>query len=538
MNVEAHFHEATFDWARAVDAFGRLWHDYPDNIEYGLKLANVLQIATRLKEAQEVVDQMRRLRPPDNVDPRIDLVDATVAERLGDFKRALAGANRAAEKAQATNATLLLARARVKQGIYLSRQASPAGALERFAESRALFESLGERGGVADALRWEGATLVELGRLDEAAPKLQGALEIARPLNYVRLTTEILLYQAAMERQRGALAAARASAEAAVASAREADEQSAIARTSIALGVVLKVQGDYTRARAVYRESEAILQRLGDKAGGESATNNLASLDLAQGRTADAVAALEPLLAQARTAGNKTRLAVRLLNLSLARSLQGRLGEAEVLNLEECRLNEELGARPNLASCRVRLALIRTSLGRVEEARASIADIVVRDLHSTPQPSLDLSRLALLHLAVGDREAAARMVAGAESVLKGREYIPEQAIPVEITRARIEASESRKPAAVDRLERAAREADRFGLLPLSLEARFAAASLRADSSRVEAIRREAVEAGLAGVLRNDRRAHSSFTSPALPSSRVVASDRRRIRNQPSTGVHE
>ncbi len=504
MNVEAQYFEAAFNWKDAIAGYERLWHAYPDNIEYGLKLANVLQIATRLKEAQEVIGQMARLPPPDGTDPRIDLVDATVAERLADYKRALVAAGRAAEKAQAMKATLLLARARVKQAIYLSRQSAPELALEKLTESRVLFESLGERGGVADALRWEGGTLFELGRIDAAEAKLDAALQIARPLNYVRLTTEILLLQAATARQRGVLSAARAAAEAAVASAREADEASAIARTINTLGAVMKFQGDYARARVLYLESVDILSRLEDVSARSSALNNIASLDIVQGRVREAATALEPLLRDERKAGNNARIAIRLLNLSLARALQGRLAEAEAYNAEECRLDERLGARPNLASCRVRLAQLWIDIGRTSEAKAAIDAIAVADLKLTPQPSLDLARLAVLHLITGDRTKATARLSEADQALAGREYIPEQAIVVEIARARLDATSGRKADARGRLERARREADRFGLVPLSLESRLIAArvaeSAAEASEQLSQVERDAKAAGLEGIL--------------------------------------
>ena len=91
-----------------------------------------------------------------------------------------------------------------------------------------------------------------------------------------------------------------------------------------------------------------------------------------QGRAGDARTLLAKLLQEERKTGNKGRLATRLLNLSLARTLQGDLVEAEALTAEECALNEALGAKANLASCRTRRALLWIGLGRGDDARAAV----------------------------------------------------------------------------------------------------------------------------------------------------------------------
>src|SRR6185503_10151190 len=99
----------------------------------------------------------------------------------------------AAAKAQRTDSRLLLARARVKQGIYANRVGQPDAALAHLAEARRIFEAFGETGGVADALRWEGIVLLQRGELKEAERRLDAALKMSLRLDYVRLTTQIQL---------------------------------------------------------------------------------------------------------------------------------------------------------------------------------------------------------------------------------------------------------------------------------------------------------------------------------------------------------
>ncbi len=56
-----------------------------------------------------VLSNLRSLPPPSGTDPRIDLAEASIAARAADYKRQQALAERAASKAQAMGARLLLA---------------------------------------------------------------------------------------------------------------------------------------------------------------------------------------------------------------------------------------------------------------------------------------------------------------------------------------------------------------------------------------------------------------------------------------------
>jgi hypothetical protein len=144
----------------------------------------------------------------------------------------------------------------------------------------------------------------------------------------------------------------------------------------------------------------------------------------------------------------------------------------------------------------------------------------VADLKLTPQPSLDLARLAVLHLITGDRAKAAARLSEADQVLAGREYIPEQAIAVEIARARLEAASGRRADALGRLDRARREADRFGLVPLSLESRvIAAESAAGGGEELSRVERDAKAAGLEGILLRGGREAASRAARARGAQR-------------------
>jgi DNA-binding SARP family transcriptional activator/TolB-like protein len=477
LNVEGRYDEASFNWPAAIDVYGRLWKRYHDNIEYGLSLANVLQIDNRLKEAQAVVEGMRRLPPPDADDPRIDLMESTIADRGGDSKRALEYSTRAADKALAGHATLMLARARLKQGIDHNRLGELDAALEPMAESRALFESLSDRGGVADATRWEGAVLAFHNRLDEADGKFATALEMAKAEQYVRLTTEIMIQQETVALKRNKLREASAIGDRALATAREAGDPNALGRAVATLAPIAKNVGDYDKARALYLEWKVLNRRLGVPLTGLD--NNLATIDLLQGRLDQAAAEFQALVSADPKGRDAPRLAVYLGNLATVRTYQGDLSAAERLTMDSCTLYETLKTAPALAACRVRLALLWVDQGRVAQARAAAAAIDYAALKTRSPPWWDLARFATLLVAVGDRARAAATLADADRLAAESEFIPDQMVQVTLAHARLDAAMGRSTQAAARFAQAQRDADRFGLVTEAAEVRRDAAHLAA-----------------------------------------------------------
>lgn len=155
--------------------------------------------------------------------------------------------------------------------------------------------------------------------------------------------------------------------------------------------------------------------------------------------------------------------------------------------------------------------------GRAREVRTAI-DRIGADAGAVSLSPIDMARLARLYLSMGDAKKASSVIAEARRVLDQRESIPEHAIAVAITAARIDATAGRVADARRRLAQAKTEADRLELLPLALEARLATAEFgaRADArAEASAIERDARDAGL-GMIASKARAINQSGSVALP----------------------
>jgi hypothetical protein len=194
---------------------------------------------------------------------------------------------------------------------------------------------------------------------------------------------------------------------------------------------------------------------------------------------------------------------LRLSNLSRVLALQDQLAEAEKMTVEECGLQEGLKLAVGLAWCRARLAQLQFDLGRKADADATAGKIVIADLGASINSPLYLARVARVQLSLGHLDAAAAAIAAAEKVQAKAGVVEEQAIHVSTIAAEVEAAQGRKQAAIARLIKARRDADRLGLVTWSLEARLALSRL--DPKEATATQTAAKDAGFLLIARQATR---------------------------------
>ncbi len=100
----------------AVDTFRSLWLVYPDNLEYGLMLADAQVRAGQPDDALVTVAELRSLPMPLSGDPRIDLTEADAANVIGDSVRQVAAAERVVSASQRIGSSGLEAEGRLALG--------------------------------------------------------------------------------------------------------------------------------------------------------------------------------------------------------------------------------------------------------------------------------------------------------------------------------------------------------------------------------------------------------------------------------------
>ncbi len=300
--IEGQYFSVMADSKKTVEAYQNLFSMFPDNLDYGLRLADE-QRRISSADALRTLTALRQLPAPASDDPRIDMIEAR-AWIAKDFAKAQALGRRAVEKGTAQGSVLLVARAygilcqmagngsstpqaiqdcesarkgyaaagdrnneaRVLNdfaGIYYSM-----GELDRsekfFREAISVFTQLGEIEGLTTASSNLGDILLARGDLVGAERALSQALSGYKELDDKDGVALNLNDLAEISRRRGDLEKALATYQQAKASAQEIDDESAIAYVQHGVGDVLFDRGDLAGARASYEEALAIRKQTGE----------------------------------------------------------------------------------------------------------------------------------------------------------------------------------------------------------------------------------------------------------------------------------
>lgn len=454
--IEAGFYQVSKQWDRAAETYRSLATFFPDEIEYGLQLADSLTAGGHGAEATATLAALRKLPPPAGQDPRIDLAETRNAGRLSDFATELRAAQTAAAKGRKSGQTLVVARALIFQGFATLKMGRTQEALALFRESRDLAEKAGHQWQVGMALSNVAYALKTLGDLDGAEKADLESLAIAQRFGSGLGTAAQFSSLAELHRDRGELGKARElfekslhwnmeigdrvgqtrvlnrlgqvlCAQGDLAGARERFEEAlrigqampnaGVEAESLAnLGNVLALQGDLAEARSRHEQAFAIFRQVGDS---DLAASSLTSLADVAARLGDLHTAWErstqALLAK-RQAGDKVGVARILGSRARLAYDRGDLASSRGLGEDQLRLARETGARDLAAEALQNLGRTALAEGDLDGARRSfqealdISSALGGDLQTT-EIRLDLADLALAAGRPGEAAVLARQVA-------------------------------------------------------------------------------------------------------------------------------
>lgn len=381
LGVEGLAAELRRDWARAQEIYGRLWRAFPDNLEYGLKLARSQIDGGRAADALLTIEALRALPEPDRDNPRIDLVDAAAAVATSNFSRQRDAARRAATRAETLKAPLLVAEARLREAEALRRLGDAAGAGAASDAARLLYVETGDRVGEALALTVAASALFD----------------------------------------RGDLVASRTASEQALARYREVGDRSGIARSLNSLAVLARNLGEVGTARSLYEEALQVLAEVGDLRGTAYTRNNLAAASVEEGRLAEAKGAVTEALGILRRLDDPSGIADVLLNLGTIERQQGALGDAR-LHLEEALAKKRaLGQKPGEAAAMVALGVLALDRGELSEARSSLEAAALAARETSSKAVLSNALAGLAEVAIESAEFARARELAEESLTIRRE---------------------------------------------------------------------------------------------------------------------
>jgi DNA-binding winged helix-turn-helix (wHTH) protein/tetratricopeptide (TPR) repeat protein/TolB-like protein len=388
--VEARYHETSRDWEKATGNYRANFELLPDNLDYDMALANAEYKANKWKDTLTTVAALRRLPAPLRDDPRIDLAEDDAARSLGDTKRSEAALTRAAEKAQAAGASLLLAKARLDQAwLYenLGRFAEAEGPIR---EAKRLYTSANDRAGVAEATTIGAIALKNQGEYLGAKKGYEEVLALYRQIGYRTGQAaendnigDILVYL-------GDLEGAHRGYESALAIYQDLGDQNGEALAKNGLGDVFLIQGDHQKAKEIYESSLEICRRTGNRGREAGALAGMGRAHLLEGDLAQALKEET----QARTIfeeiGDKTEVANMDLSLAELYLNEGKDGPAATSAKQAAEVFEANKAASEEAAASLLLARSWIVNGRIADARKSV-DQVRKVASETHNRQLELS---------------------------------------------------------------------------------------------------------------------------------------------------
>jgi eukaryotic-like serine/threonine-protein kinase len=463
--VAARYHEMSKEWNRAAEIYRVLFEFFPDNLDYGLDLAQAQLNGGHSKEAMETLNALRKMPPPLGKDARIDWVDARAAESLGDFRTDLARITTAANKAEALGASLLLAQARADQAWALTNLGRPEEAATAIREAQKIFSDAGDRRGLARSINLNGILLENRGDAVAARQQYEEALTIYRDIGY---TIGV------------------------------ADELDDLGDVSFALGDLKGSRHDYANAMAIYRE-------IGHEDGVCLTKGALAPVLLTLGDDNGSITVSREAIEICTRLGDQSKVAIALLNLGRALRLQGKTAEARKAESQSVAAFEAIGDKQSAARARLMIAQLLLDDGELQQAEfnsGNAADEFVRE-KAARDAALAYALLSQAMLRSGDLAGAQHAIAQAAShLMKCSDREAELTVGLSLAQIQAASGGVARDSAAKSLEELATEANRLGFVPYVLEPRLALAEIELNigdrataRSHLEALRKEATDRG-------------------------------------------
>ena len=484
--VEGRYRERSLEWGKAIEIYRALVDFFPDNLDYGLALANAQLGANQWKQALETIATLRTLPPPLRDNPQIDLVENDAARALGDNKRAEMALARAAEKAQVAGASLLLAKARREQAwLYENsgRQDQVEGAIQ---EAKQLYLAANDRRGVAQAATLEGIALERQGDYWGARKKYEESLAIYRETgNRLSVSSEydnlgdVVFYL-------GDLAAARRNYTEALATYREMGDQNGVALVTLGLGDVLLAQGKHSEAKHRYTEALEICRQLGNRSREASALSSLAKAQRIEGDAPEALRNVTQAIAKFEEVGDKIEVAHARLQVAEMALDEGKNAQAATVARGTETIFEEAKAGRYAAEAKLILARALLAQGQLAGARKPLEEVmaIAKASHSSQLELAASITQALVQSASGKPaevvEASERLNRSiAEANTAG---FSELALEAGLALGEIELRMGKLPTGRMRLEALKKRSENDGILLVSLRASAALRSIHQSAN--------------------------------------------------------
>ena len=484
--IEARFYETSRDWSKAIEAYQTLFDFFPDNLEYGLQLANAETAAGRGKDAFNSLAALDALGPQTKDNPRINLAKADAAASLGDSTRRRDMAALAAQEAGEQGAKLLLARARDTECRAMADLGENEKAKSACKEAREIYEAAGDRGGLAQSLHDMAEVPINQGDFAAAEQLYSQALSISRAIGNQKGQGRELLNLGVISVKNGDLTTARRFYDEAFRHDQEAGDKSAMAAVMGDTGILLRIQGKLQDALNHFQEALELSNQVGHRGSAAQALAVIGDVLLEEGDLPGAYKMYQEASAIEHEIGRKTLYASTLTAVGRVLRQQGKANEAQQAYRESLSLEEELGNKSDAAETRLALAELDCDSGKGAEAE-QLSRAAVETFRAdayTDEESLAQSMVSRALLQQGKLdEARSAMTEAVRLSQKSQDVLVR--IPVRIDQAYVMAAAKNLGGAAVAGQDALTQARNLGLLRLQLEASLALGEIQMQKRNPE-----------------------------------------------------
>jgi tetratricopeptide (TPR) repeat protein/tRNA A-37 threonylcarbamoyl transferase component Bud32 len=395
LSIEGQYREMASDWRGAVESYSELYKHFPDNVEYGVRLAHAQSSGGKAPAALDTLAALHKLPPPRGDDPSIDLEMAETADSIGDYKKAEAAALSAIGRAKARNTRLLEARALIWACSASRKLGDPGKARAQCEEAVRINSNLGDKLGTARAENGLAMIDFDQGDVAQALKRLEEAFQISSEIGDNRDMAGALNNTAMLLSGKGNLTEARKKYEQALAIQVEIGFKTEQANTLGNLADLARQEGDLTRAKQVYGEAVAVARQSGDRQSLARGLNNLGGLLFQTGNLQGAADSYQEALSLRTQMGAKAQIAATLDNLGELYLARGDFDRADKAYRDALKLQQEAGDKSWIASSKVGLANVLIERGRGEEA-----EVLVKEALEEFHAESDLEDDVLCHIAL------------------------------------------------------------------------------------------------------------------------------------------
>ncbi len=486
--IEARSRAMNKEWSAAETIYRTLFDFFPDDIEYGLRLAEAQTEGGKRTDALATIQSLRKLPPPARDDARIDFAEEMNYIRSGQYATGRDLAVRTVDKTRVSGFDVLLARALYLEAASLAPLGEGDKSIAAAEESKRIYDAVGDRWGASNALEYIAYVHSLRGEWEPAEKLDQQSLALNRSVGNKTGVAIDLASIASIRESRGDTEGGKKMDEEALAIYREIGDQNREAWALMGLSWANAREGNFTSSMAMDDQAYAIFNDVADNQGAAYALEEKASELTMMGDLSKAQDAAQRSLNLAQKVGDKGIIVGDLVYLGNIAWLRGEMEEARSTFSQSLTIGHEQSVTAPTIEDDLGLAEIALEENQLQEAKKQI-DAALTYARENKDSGIETSAdvlLARMNLAQGNMADASRAIDAARAALRQVPKDREAHLIFGITEARIQSAMGKTAAARGSLEAVLADTGKSNFIPYQLEARLAMCEVEAKSDPASA----------------------------------------------------